>query len=370
MIGALHLRGYRSLRDFRLKLARVTLVAGDNGTGKSNLYRSLSLLQRAAEGRLAEAIADEGGMPSLLWAGNRRRDEPHAVTWELSHEVFHYSLQCGLSPADELSEFRTDPDIKMEALRLGGAKGRVVAERKGPLVKVADTGRKLEPLAHPFHAPESILSELRDGERHPEVVAVRELLSGWRFYHQFRTDTDSPVRRPRIGSWSPVLHHDAGNLAAAWQSIAESGRRESLEEAVDAAFPGCRCRAVDDSGTFQMQLLRPGMNRWMTAAELSDGTLRYLALVAALLTPQPPAFLVLNEPETSLHAGLLAPLADLVAGVVPETQILIVTHSKVLTDAVADRCDAAVRHLISYEGETRLEGQGDAKRVWIFDDDD
>lgn len=370
MIQSLHLRGYRSLRDFRLKLGRVTVVAGENGTGKSNLYRSLALLQRAAEGRLAEAIADEGGMPSLLWAGERRRDEPHAVVWELSHEIFHFSLQCGLSPADAFSEFRTDPDIKSETLRLGGADGRIVAERKGPMVKVAKAGGKLETLPHPFHGPESILSEVRDGERCPAVVAAREILSGWRFYHQFRTDPDSPVRRPRIGSWSPVLHHDAGNLAAAWQSISESGRREVLDEAVEAAFPGCRCRAVDDAGAFQMQLLRPGMNRWMTAAELSDGTLRYLALVAALLTPRPPAFLVFNEPETSLHPGLLDPFADLVAGVGPETQILVVTHSDRLAEGIPERCDGVViRRLVSHEGETRLEGQAGTKRVWVFDDD-
>ncbi len=215
-----------------------------------------------------------------------------------------------------------------------------------------------------------MLSEVRDGERHPGVVAARGILLEWRFYHQVRTDADSPARRPRIGSWSPVLHHDAGNLAAAWQSIAESGRRESLDEAVEAAFSGCRCRALDDTGTFQMQLLRPGMNRWMTAAELSDGTLRYLALVTALLTPRPPAFLVLNEPETSLHPGLLTPLADLVAAVSPETQILVVTHSDRLAEAIPVRCDRVVRRLISYHGETRLEGQDGAKRVWIFDDDD
>jgi predicted ATPase len=108
----------------------------------------------------------------------------------------------------------------------------------------------------------------------------------------------------------------------------------------------------------------------MTAAELSDGTLRYLALVAALLTPRPPAFLVLNEPETSLHPGLLTPLADLVAAVPPETQILVVTHSERLAEAIPVRCDSVVRRLISYDGETRLEGQDGAKRVWIFDDDD
>jgi predicted ATPase len=118
-----------------------------------------------------------------------------------------------------------------------------------------------------------------------------------------------------------------------------------------------------------MQLLRPGMNRWMTAAELSDGTLRYLALVAALLTPRPPALLVLNEPETSLHPGLITPLADLVAGVPSETQLLVVTHSDRLAEAIEASCGGVVRRLISYVGETRLEGQDGAKRVWIFDDD-
>jgi len=237
-----------------LKLGRVTVVTGGNGTGKSNVYRSLALLQQAACGRLAEAVAGEGGMPSLLWAGERRRDEPRAVIWELAHESFHFSLQCGLSPADEVSEFRTDPDVKSEVLRLGGAGGRMVAERKGPMVRLANASGKLERLPHPFHAPESILSEVRDGERHPAVVAAREIVSAWRFYHQFRTDAESPTRRPRIGSWSPVLHHDASNLAAVWQSIAESGCREVLDEAVEAAFPGSRCRAVDEAGAFQMQI--------------------------------------------------------------------------------------------------------------------
>jgi predicted ATPase len=69
MLRTLHLRGYRSLRDFRLTLGRITVVTGGNGVGKSNLYRPLAMLQRMADGRFAEAVAQEGGMPSLLWAG-------------------------------------------------------------------------------------------------------------------------------------------------------------------------------------------------------------------------------------------------------------------------------------------------------------
>ncbi len=368
MIESLQIQGYRSLRDFQVKLGRVTVIAGENGTGKSNLYRALWLLQRMAEGQLAEALAQEGGMPGVLWAGERRRDEPHAVTWRLTHADFDFSLACGISPADAHSLFRTDPDIKQETLRLGGAKGRLMAERKGPAVRFKIGQGAMEMFPLPIHASESIISEVRDGERFPACAAARETLRLWRFYHQFRTDPDSPMRRPQIGSWSPVLRHDGANLAAAWQTIAESRRDDLLDEAVERAFPGSQWRSVNDAGAFQMHLSRPELKRWLSADELSDGTLRYLALVAALLSPKPPPLIVINEPETSLHSGLLAPLAEMIAQVPAETQIVVVTHSELLAQQIVERTGGKVRHLINYQGETRHEGHGGAKRVWIFDD--
>jgi predicted ATPase len=69
MLRTIHFQGYRSLRDFRLKLGRVTVVTGENGVGKSNVYRALGLMRKMAEGRFAAAVAEEGGLPSLLWAG-------------------------------------------------------------------------------------------------------------------------------------------------------------------------------------------------------------------------------------------------------------------------------------------------------------
>ena len=69
------------------------------------------------------------------------------------------------------------------------------------------------------------------------------------------------------------------------------------------------------------------MLRPLAGAELSDGTLRYLLLVAALLTPDPPPLLVLNEPETSLHPDLLPPLARLVRSAAERSQVMVVSHS-------------------------------------------
>lgn len=367
MLRTLHLRGYRSLRDFRLTLGRITVVTGGNGVGKSNLYRALAMLQRMADGRFAEAIAQEGGMPSLLWAGERRKEELKRVAWELEHADFEFTMECGLSPADAFSEFKTDPDIKSESLRFGGAKGKVMAKRKGPVIELRNPEGKMEASPLPVHAPESMLSEIRDGIRFPALSAAREILLGWRFYHQFRTDPDSPLRRPRIGSWSPVLAHDGSNLAAALQSIAESGRRAQLDEALEAAFPGTSWQAVDESGGFQLQISRPGIDRWMNASELSDGTLRFFCLCAALLTPKPPPLLVFNEPETSLHPDLLEPLAGLVLKTPPETQVIVVTHAPQLAERIGEHPDARITRLTSFGGETRREGEGTGKRVWTFE---
>jgi predicted ATPase len=97
-----------------------------------------------------------------------------------------------------------------------------------------------------------------------------------------------------------------------------------------SAFPDAEWSAVDGQGKFQLHLSQPHVKRSFDASELSDGTLRFFCLCAALLTEKLPPFLVLNEPEASLHADLLEPLADLIAGVPESTQLLIVTHSSAL----------------------------------------
>lgn len=85
MLRTPHFRGYRSLRDFRLKLGQVTVVTGENGVGKSNVYRALAFMPRMAEGRFAAAVAGEGGLPSLLWAGELKKNETRRMRWEIEH---------------------------------------------------------------------------------------------------------------------------------------------------------------------------------------------------------------------------------------------------------------------------------------------
>lgn len=327
------------------------------------------MMQKMADGRFAEAIAAEGGMPAVLWAGDLRKDEPRRVIWNLNHAEFEFALECGLIPAapDPLnsSRFKTDPDIKLETLHYT-AKSRLMARRKGPSIELRSPEGKMELSPLPFHAPESMLSEVRDALSYPALTAVRETFLAWRFYHQFRTDPDSPMRRAQVGFWSPVLAHDGGNLAAALQSIRESGKGAQLDAILDSAFPETTWETVDGQGRFQLRLARPHVKRSFDASELSDGTLRFFCLCAALLTEKLPPFLVLNEPETSLHEDLLPPLADLIAAVPETTQMLVVTHSRTLGDLVTERREARKVELVNYRGETRSAEQATGKRVWVF----
>lgn len=204
---------------------------------------------------------------------------------------------------------------------------------------------------------DSMLASIADPQRAPEMLAVREMVRSWRFYDQFRADADAPARTPQIGTFSPVLHHDGGNLAAALQTIRELRDDDALDRTLDDAFPGSRLAISAGDGHFSIHLRQHGLLRPLGASELSDGTLRYLLWSAALLTPRPPALLVLNEPETSLHPDLLPALGRLILTAAEQTQIIVVSHAAALVDQLAATSVCVHLHLKKDFGETVLNDQ-------------
>jgi predicted ATPase len=186
----------------------------------------------------------------------------------------------------------------------------------------------------------------------------------WRFYDHLRTDRDAPARRPQIGTYTPVLGSEGADLAAAMQTIREIGSARELEGAIADAFPGAGIEVVNTDGYFELEMRQNGLLRPLKAAELSDGTLRYLLLVAALLSPRPPALMILNEPETSLHPDLLAPLARLIAQAAKRSQLVVVSHAA----ALLSELDAAagVKQIVLEKtlGETLI--ADDERPAWTW----
>lgn len=337
MLRRLRVRGYRSIRDVDLDLDGVTVVVGPNGSGKTNLYRALHLLHVAARGELSRSLADEGGMPSALWAGPRRRDESREIWVSVDLGDVAYELTCGL-PSQWVggeTAFVLDPVVKDEAVSAPDGRRRVALAGRGfASAWIRDhEGARVD---HPFtlEPAESLLAQLQEPHRYPELSRLQRTFAGWRFYHHFRTDPHAPLRVPQVGVRTVALAHDGSDLAAALQTIREIGDPDALAEAVTAAFPGAIVDVEANEGRFGVRMLQAGLRRPLDARELSDGTLRYLCLLAALASPRPPTFFALNEPETSLHPSLLAPLGKAIAAAATRSQVWVTTHSEALAAAI------------------------------------
>jgi predicted ATPase len=374
MLRTLAVDNYRSLRSIIVPLGRLNVVAGPNGSGKSNLYRSLRLLAETAAGGIVSSLAREGGLDSSFWAGpeklsremragrvpvqGTRRNNPVRLKLGFWGDEFGYSITMGLPPPSE-SAFALDPEIKRECIWSGPVckAESILVDRQGPSVRVrTDNGWRT--VADGLSLFESIFTQIADPNNAPEVFLLRETIRGWRFYDQLRTDTDAPCRIPRLGTLTPILGHDGGDLAAAIQTIIELGDPKAVADAVDSAFPGARVNIVRQGDSrFSVELQQPGLLRSLSATELSDGTLRFLLWLAALLTPRPPSLMVMNEPENSLHPDLLPALSQLIVKAAKNTQVWVVTHSPELIAALRKDSETRMIELEKELGQTQVKGQ-------------
>lgn len=375
MLTTLAVANYRSINHLVLPLARLNVITGPNGSGKSNLYKALRLLAETAQGGVVNALAVEGGLESTFWAGpeqiSRRmnngevaiqggpRQHARRLRLGFGDEEFGYAIGLGL-PEPSRSSFALDPQIKRESIWAGPLyrPASLLVDRQGPMVKVRE-GRQWEVQAQHTPSFDSLFDQVGNLRSSPEVLLLRERIRGWRFYDHFRTDRDAPARRRQLGTRTPVLHHDGRDLAAALQTIIEIGDPQALQATIADAFPGARLE-IDavPGGAFGVLFHQEGLLRPLSAAELSDGTLRYLLLVAALLTPRPPTMMVLNEPETSLHPDLLPALARLIVRASEQCQVWVVSHARRLVAALEQ--DASCNSIVLEKvlGQTRVAGQG------------
>jgi predicted ATPase len=376
VITTLAVHGYRSLRDLVVPLGGLTVITGANGSGKSSLYQAFRLLSDTSSGGVVSALAEAGGLSSVLWAGPETisramrsgevpvqgkgsRRHPVSLMLGFATDRFSYLVDVGL-PTPRQSLFARDPELKREVVWDGPVlrPAATLLTRLRSTVKVR-AERGWETVIEDLGPRESVLTSLSNPSGYPELSYVRSAVSSWRFHDHIRTDRHAPARQPQIGTWSPILDHDGRNLAAAVETVRESAWAAVLEGAIADAFDSSTLVVVESEGLFFLSLRQPGMLRPMGVSELSDGTLRYVAMATALLSPRPPSLLVLNEPETSLHPQLTAPLARLITAAARRTQIVVVTHSAALVEAIGREAPDAVQHeLVKELGETRVADQG------------
>ena len=369
MMTRLAISGYRSLRDVRVTLGALNVVTGANGSGKSSLYRALKLLADIAQGRIIQSLATEGGLQSTLWAGpeafsremkagkqpvqGQVRKNAIGLKLGFSGEDYGYAIDLGL-PSSGI--FLNDPAIKVESLWTGERLGRsnAFAIRTGPFVRIRDDNGEWREAYQQLAPFDSMKTHCSDPREALELLVLRERMRDWRFYDHLRTDREAPSRKPQVGTYTPVLAGDGSDLAAAVQTIRTIGDARQLDAAIADAFPGARTVVSGSDGYFEVEMQQYGLLRPLKASELSDGTLRYLLLVAALLSPRPPTLMILNEPETSLHPDLLPPLARLIKQAASRSQVLVVSHAAALVSALEVDADCTPIVLEKELGETAV----------------
>lgn len=366
-LSAVTIHGYRSIRSLFLPIEACSVFVGANGVGKTNLYRALALLRGAADGTITRAIAEEGGIESVLWAGKRRAGRPVRLALKAHFDEMAYGIELGLPHSYEIeiglrrpaeAAFEIEPLVKEERLTIRqGGRDVVMMERKDGFVALRNERGSRETRRDAVLPSETALAGFRDGARYPELETVRREMLDWRLYHDFRTDAASPIRQPCHAITTPTLSADGRDLAAVLATLFVIREDTAdLAAAIDDAFPGAQLSARDEGSWCRFEMRFPDMARPFGMHELSDGTLKYLCLLGALMGYRLPSLIALNEPEASLHPALLPPLARLIGLAAGKTRLWIVTHSEVLADALREETGKPARRVAKTGGETTIEG--------------
>lgn len=337
-IQELSIKGFRSLRDVTWRPGKLNVVIGPNGSGKSNLLTALELLRSAARGELAETILRMGGLAPLLWDGQAQE-----LAWvaRLDHiaqptaETERFTYELRLRQLGRTSSYR----IEQERLAIDRLPASEVLLERTPThgsILGAHVG-SLELDDSSLREREALLS-MGSGPLFPLVNAFRELLSGWSLYHDVRVDPSAPLRQAAVARMEHRVAADGQNLIPVLHTL-YSGSREFkrvVDDAMRVAFNPDYEELVFPPAADQRVQLRV---RWRTlrteqsATDLSDGTIRFLLLLAILANPDPPDLIAFDEPETGLHPSMLPIVAEHAADAAGRTQVIFTTHSPQLLDA-------------------------------------
>lgn len=314
LLEEIQIEGFRSLKSVTWKPGRLNVLIGPNGGGKSNLLRVLDLV-RVTEVR--EAIIRMGGMDAVTWDGEARR--------------VHFRLDFGSSGVLETT------------LNPGLFSGDFQAETK--------------------ISPSSLTLSL----------GMQAMIGLWSIHHDMRVDQDAELRRAAVTRSERRIESDGQNLVPVLHTLYtnDSTFEEFIDSTMITAFP-------DDyeklsfppaaHGRTELSIRRKHRKRPDSAADLSDGTLRFLLLLAILGSPDPAPLIAIDEPEAGLHPRMLPIIAAVAANTATKSQVIFTTHSPQFLDAF-DKDDPLTVTVVGSNGsETVLKTlAGDELKRWIDD---
>ncbi|PZS06476.1 MAG: chromosome segregation protein SMC [Candidatus Chloroheliales bacterium] len=338
-----------------LELGPLNVLIGANGSGKSNFIEVLALLGSIPDGRMQDYVTESGGENQWRWKG--ASDSPSAVELTVLHDAWmhgtykmyethkwiHYSLTLNLddffgatvSTEAVLSDVQGVEDRPFfyyvndgEVKRLH-SKNKSAAEQKDGSTNISSFS--------------SILAQLNNYASYPEITALSRTFKGFKIYRDWSFSHTSPVRAPqRTTKPATLLNEDASNLVTVLNALSNNRKIEDkLNKYIEDFYAGAKGVGIEVLSDY-IQLVLKEDDFVTPASRLSDGTLKWLALLAVLLNSEPPPLICLEEPELGLHPDIIPTLAKLLREASERSQLIVTTHSRDLVDAFTSTPDVVV----------------------------
>lgn len=349
-IDRITLKGFKSIRcleDFPLE--PVNILIGANGCGKTNFVSFFFLLREIAEGRLEKVINKAGGADVFLFGGPKitERIEAHL---EFGANGYRFALEPTadnrLIFADERIEYHADAGMRTSTVNKSIGQG---------------------------HNESNLRDPAKSGWNYKVAEYVYDAVSSWTVYHFHDTSETAAMRRRCSVRDNERLQRDAGNLAAFLYRLREEEKEtyNLICETVRLAAPffedfKLRPRKGKDDRYLELEWRQKDSDYPFHSSQLSDGTLRFIALATALLQPDPPATIFIDEPELGLHPQALDVLANLILQAQERTQLVVSTQSAPLLNAFEPEQIVVIDR---DEGESRFRRlDADELRAWLEQD--
>jgi predicted ATPase len=337
-----------------IDLRALNIFIGPNGSGKSNLIEAISFM-RAAPKDMGEVTRKGGGVAEWIWKGAHEHRAELSATFEGLDSQSSVPLVHEVAFGGAAGRF----DLKEEKIHSLSESGQpqfywTDYGDGGPIVARVDSEGYQEWEPAPSKPGQSILSQLRDPVHFPEITWLADAYEGVRIYREWSFGRNSIFRTPQAADMRNArLEEDFSNLGLFLSKLRKTPKvKAAIIENLQKLYEGLTdFEVVAEGGTVQVFFTEGNFS--IPAARLSDGTLRYLCLLAILCDPDPPPLICIEEPELGLHPDILPGLADLLKAASLRTQLIVTTHSDILVDAMSD-CPESVVVCEKHDGKTEM----------------
>lgn len=347
-----------------IPLESLNVLIGPNGSGKSNLLEAISLL-RSAPKDLSAPVKEAGGVSDWLWKGAKsptatieaiiRYPEQDEMPIRHSFSFVEHGKRFEVT-REQIENRNAFPGYDDPFWFYRNDRGHIRLKEKPQYEatdKLEEEGEERQLPRETINPEESVLSQVRDPERYPVLSYLADTYARFRLYREWTFGRYTVPRQAQKADLpKEYLLESYENLALVLNYLRRHVRKE-LVGALSSLYPEIKDFEIDIGGGW-VQLLMTEREYSIPATRLSDGTLRYLCLLAILCHPDPPPLVCLEEPELGLHPDVLPNLAKLMLSASERCQLIVTTHSDILVDALTETPESVIV-CEKQDGRTRMQ---------------